>query len=163
MHQYYYELQIFEDLICGELEPVRLKGEKLQLGRKYLANELGSCQDIKLLKIRLKKHNFEIIEKLNISNAHPLANQFFYEQDSHFEEHINDILAQELFTELGIKSNDIAFTFSKSNKNICQIGICLNSSWNEIEHQRVKYCYLYQLPVTRVTTTQPPNKHQPTL
>jgi hypothetical protein len=70
MHQYYYELQIYEDLIYGDLEPVRLTGEKIQRIRTYLEEEIGFCQDMQILKLKFRKNDLQVLEKLNITNAH---------------------------------------------------------------------------------------------
>ncbi len=145
MHQYYYDLQIFEDFICGELEPIRLKGEKLNVSREFLKEELGTCQEMKLLKLRVKNKSLEVIEKLTITNAHPLANQYFNSPDISFEENVEDIIAEDIVNELGIDPENVAFTTSKAKNNIRQIGICHYSSWSDIEHQRIKYCYYFQM------------------
>lgn len=145
MHQYYYELQIFEDLISGELEPLKLKGEKLKLGRTFLSEEIGECQEMKLLKLRIKNSDIEVLEKLHITNAHPLAGNYFNEPDIQFEENLDDIFADNIVNELGLDLDNVSFTISKAKNNIRQIGICQNTSWNEIEQQRLKYCYYHQL------------------
>lgn len=145
MHQYYYELQIYEDLINGEMTPFRLKGDKLQLGRKYLDQEVGQCQDMQLLKVKRRNKKAEVIEKLNITNAHPLAKMYFHEPEIAFEENIHDILSKEIASELHIDNKNLVFTTSKLKNNVYHIGICQNSTWSKIAQQRIKYCYYFQM------------------
>jgi hypothetical protein len=115
MHQYYYELQIYEDLIYGDLEPVRLTGEKIQRIRTYLEEEIGSCQDMQILKLKFRKDDLQVLEKLNISNAHPLANKYFSEQDLAFD---NDVkISRYIFNPITQTSSTCSFVpFQLSKK-----------------------------------------------
>lgn len=145
MHQYYYDLQIYEDLIYGELEPVRLNGDKIQLGIHYLNEEVGQCQDMQILKLRIRKDNFEVLEKHNISNAHPLAHNYFPYRDIKFDEDIEDLISKRIRSLLNINPKKVAFTVTKAKNNIHHVGVCENTSWNQIDHQRIKYCYYFQM------------------
>lgn len=66
MQQCYFELQIYEDLIYGELEPVRLNGDKINLIINYLNEEIDNCQDMQIVKVKVKKDGIEVLEKLNM-------------------------------------------------------------------------------------------------
>lgn len=145
MHQYYYELQIYEDLICGELEPVRLHGDKIEIGRQYLNDEVGECQDMQILKLRNIKGNVEVLEKLNISNAHPLANKYFLQRDFGFENDIEELFSKKVISELDINPDKVHFTVTKENNKVHFVGVCEHSSWNDINQQRIKYYYYYQI------------------
>jgi hypothetical protein len=145
MHQYYYELQIYEDLIYGDLEPVRLTGEKIKSIRTYLEEEIGSCQDMQILKLKFRKDDLQVLEKLNITNAHPLANKYFSEQDLAFDNDVEHLLSKKIVNLLNIKLDKVKFTITKAKNSIHQVGICQNSSWNDIDSNRIKYCYYYQV------------------
>jgi hypothetical protein len=145
MHQYYYDLQIYEDLICGDLEPGRLNGEKIQIGINYLEQDFGTCQNMKILKLKYKKDNLQVLEKLNITNAHPLARKYFSEQDLAFDNDVEELLSKEIVALLNVNLDKVRFTITKAKNSIHEVGICENSSWNEIDQNRVKYCYYYQV------------------
>jgi hypothetical protein len=145
MHQYYYDLQIYEDLICGDLEPGRLNAEKIQIGINYLEEDFGSCQNMKILKLKFKNDNLQVLEKLNISNAHPLAKKYFSEQDLAFDNDLEELLSKEIVALLNVNLDKVKFTITKAKNSIHEVGICENSSWNEIDQNRVKYCYYYRV------------------
>ena len=145
MHQCYYLLQIYEDLIYGELEPVRLNDDKIDLGINYLKEEIDTCKDMQVVKVRVKKDDIQVLKKLNISNAHPLAKEYFAQRDLSFENNIEELLAKKIVNELEINSEKVLFTITKANNSIQYVGVCENSSWNKINNQRVKYCYYHQM------------------
>jgi len=145
MHQYYYELQIYEDVIYGELEPTRLQGEQINLAVSYLNETIGLCQDMQIVKFKVKNHDLTVTEKFHISNAHPLAKKYFFEQDLNFSNDLEDLIAKKITKELNVNKENFQFTVSKKRDNIQFIGVCEHSSWEAIEPERIKYYYYYQL------------------
>jgi hypothetical protein len=145
MHQYYYDLQIYEDVIYGELEPTRLQGEQINLAISYLNENLGYCQDMQIVKFKVKNDDFTVTEKLHISNAHPLAKKFFFEQDINFNNDFEDVFAKKITRELKVNKENFQFTISKKKDNVQIVGVCEHSSWEALEPERVKYYYYYQL------------------
>lgn len=145
MLQPYFDLQIYEDLIYGELEPVRLKEDNTKIIINYLNQEIDSCQDMQVVKVKVKKDDIEVLEKLNITSAHPLAKKFFFQRDLAFDNNIEELLSKKIAQELEINTDKVQFTVSKTKNNIHYIGVCENSSWNKIDTQRLKYCYYHQV------------------
>lgn len=137
--------QIYEDLIYGELEPVRLNGDRINLGINYLNEEIDNCQDMQIVKVKVKKDGIEVLEKLNITNAHPLAKKYFAQRDLAFDNNIEELLSKNIAQELKINSDKVQFTVTKAKNNIQYIGVCENSSWNKIDNHRLKYCYYHQV------------------
>lgn len=145
MHQYYYDLQIYEDLIYGELEPNRLKGDKIDLGINYLREQFSVCQDMQIVQIHVKKHDLSVLDNQYISNAHPLAHKYFDQHDFKFTNDLEDLIVRKVVNILDLKDEDIEFTISKKKNNIHTIGVCKRSSWEDLPSHRIKYNFYYQL------------------
>lgn len=144
MKHKYAELDIYEDFIHGNLEPARLNGAHLTTISKYLSEELEECQDMILGKFRKKGKSFELIEKLRISNGHPLATSFFSNDQIQFPNLVSEVVAKQVLEQLEIDGldqiNPIVF---KKKENYTMIGIPFQSEWSELESDRLKYCYFH--------------------
>jgi len=87
---------------------------------------------MQILKLKFRKDDLQVLEKLNISNAHPLANKYFSEQDLAFDNDVEDLLSKQIVNLLNIKLDKVKFTITKAKNSIHQVGICQNSSWDDI-------------------------------
>lgn len=147
MKHKYAELDIYEDFIHGNLEPARINGPHLTTISKYLSEELDQCQEMILGKFRKKGKSFELIEKLRISNGHPLAPSYFYNEQIQFPNLLSDVLSTEALEQLEMDDvEEIKPIVFKKKENYTLIGIQLPASWSELESDRLKYCYFnYQL------------------
>ncbi|PWH86766.1 hypothetical protein DIT68_00425 [Brumimicrobium oceani] len=145
MHQCYFLLQIYDDFIYGDLAPPNLDNKNKKLIINHLESTFSSCEDLEIIKVKFLKNRFEVVEKVSISNAHPLKKDYFSQENINFENDLDEVIIQKILDELSPKTDNIQFTISKSEKNIQSIGVCRNSSWNEINYDRSKYCYYYQV------------------
>jgi len=145
MHQCYYQLQIYEDLIYGDLEPARLQGDKLDTVIKYLDQEFDKCQNMQIIDLYVSKKEVILLQKINVSNAHPLGNKYFFQRDLENTDKIEDQLSKKVLKELDINLDEVQFTVSKVDKHLQRIEFCENSFWNKFSKDRIKYCYYYQI------------------
>lgn len=144
MDQYYFSLEIYEELINTDYVPFSEKNNQNIDSVNYLKDEIGSCKDLQLIKVKKQRNRKKVIKKVNISNAHPLAVEYFDQPDIEFESQLKDILSEEVLKGVDISNQKVDFTISKKMRNEQLIGICKNTSWNEIDSQRTKYCYYFR-------------------
>ena len=113
----YSELDIYEDFINGNLEPKKLNGSQLRSIPKFL------------------------IEKIKISSAHPLAEEYFNNEPSLFEN--DSLIPKEVLEQLDIDQELTSDqTILKKQENFSLIGVTIESEWQELENDRLKYCYI---------------------
>ena len=137
----YSELDIYEDFINGNLEPKKLNGSQLRSIPKYLNEELEECRDMILGKFKKDGRKRLLIEKIKISSAHPLAEEYFNNELSLFEN--DSLIPKEVLDQLDIdKELTSDQTILKKQENFSLIGVTVESEWEELENDRLKYCYI---------------------
>lgn len=142
MKHKYAELDIYEDFINGSLEPSKMNGSHLLFISKYLKEELAECQDMILGKFKKQGKKYELVEKLKISSAHPLASDYYTHYQIRFPNIENEIIPEPILKQLEVKHReDIQPVLLKKLHNITHIGISFPSNWNDLEDNRLKYCY----------------------
>lgn len=136
----YSELDIYEDFINGNLEPRKLKGSHLRYITKYLNQELEECQDMILGKFKKEGRKKMLIEKIKISSAHPLADEYFCDELKLFD--IESLLPSDIYEQLDIDSEITSEQIiMRKQDSFSVIGITIESDWEELESNRLKYCY----------------------
>lgn len=142
MKHKYSELDIYEDFIHGNLEPSKLNGIYLLSISKYLKEELEECQDMILGKFKKQGKKYELVERLKISSAHPLATDYFTNCEFQFPNMADEVVPEPIIEQLEVSDLDeVNPIIVKKLKNETQIGIPYPTDWSEIEKDRLKYCY----------------------
>jgi len=142
MKHKYVELDIYEDFINGKLEPSKMNGADLSFISKYLTEEFENCRDMILGKFKKRGNQYELVEKFKISTAHPLAAEYFTDCQLQLPHLAKEVIPEKIIALLEVKhmEDDCPVLFKKI-KNITQIGIPLMTEWNNLESDRLKYCY----------------------
>ncbi len=141
----YAELDIYEDFINGNLNPVKLQGEHLTTISKYLNDQEPNCQDMILGKFKTKGNQKRLIEKVKISTIHPLAPEYFYQKQI-FSEQNNDIIAADILEQLKVQPEcGHNIVKIKHQNSIQMIGVAFQSEWEELQPDRIKYGYINQI------------------
>jgi len=142
MRHKYSELDIYEDFINGDLEPSKLNGTNLMTLSKYLTEEADECQDMILGKFRKSGKKIELVEKLRISSGHPLADEYFANEQLQIPQMSSEAIPESIFVQLeaeGLKDTNQVYIKRKDNTFL--VGIPFSSEWSEIDFDRLKYCY----------------------
>jgi hypothetical protein len=142
MKHKYVELDIYEDFINGKLEPSKMNGADLSFISKYLTEEFENCQDMILGKFKKRGNQYELVEKLKISTAHPLAAEYFKDSQLQLPQLAKQSIPEPIIAQLEVKhmEDDCPILFKKI-QNITQIGIPSMTEWNNLESDRLKYYY----------------------
>jgi hypothetical protein len=151
----YSDLDIYEDFINGSLEPTKLQGSYLKLIPKYLTEEIEVCRDMIVGKFKKNGTKHELIERLKISTAHPLAIEYFHSDQHLFEKEESDIISKDVLKQLDVDSQHCdQYIVLKRLENHSIVGIVVESEWDELESDRLKYCYTNNLLKETVRITK---------
>ena len=141
-------LEIYDDIIFGSLNPLHLNisNHASKILTVYLTEKLGAPKDLQLIKSRVKDNKAVVVDKQNISSAHPLASKFIYHNDLPFNDSIEDLFPDTILQNIDVDLKNVVFTSSKSkNSNLTTYSFCVETSWRKIKFDRLKYCYYYNL------------------
>ena len=143
MQEFFEEIISYHDLINGSLVPNKINSSALA---EYLTNEQLSCQDMILGQFEEKNNKFELVEEFRICSAHPLAETYFKGNEIPFPNPINQTLHPDILDQLKVKPNNLNNTvYYRKQESLQTVGVSIDAEWNEIEENRLKYCYINTL------------------
>ncbi|MCC5922479.1 MAG: hypothetical protein JJT77_01735 [Crocinitomicaceae bacterium] len=143
MHEIFDRIISYHDPINGDLAPEKMDANSIA---KTLKNDKVDCREVTLVRFKKLKteKDFEIIESLKVSSAHPLFREVLETSNFSFPYPMEEILNEQVISKLKISSEDI----SKSQYNITKtdgvytISISKEINWTDLEENRLKYGYL---------------------
>lgn len=84
-----------------------------------------------------------MVEQLRISSAHPLADNYFNTNEIPFPNQVKEVLRTKILKQLNLNldnlNGNIIYRKQESNQII---GIVIDAEWDEIEEDRLKYCFM---------------------
>ena len=143
MKEFFNETISYYDLINGDLAPDKINTNNIA---EYLISEGVHCHDMIIGKFKKENNEFQLIEEIRISSAHPLAKSYFNSEESAFPKQEKEVLKSKILEHLNIKSLKLKNNFIYKNEGSLQlVGMVIDASWDEVEENRLKYCYFNTL------------------
>lgn len=143
MQELFEKIISYHDLINGDLVPDKINASMIA---EYLTNEQILCQDMIIGKFKKNNNEFQLIEKMRVSSAHPLAESYFCRNEIPFPNNIREVLSSNILNQLGLKLDKIDNNiFYRKNENLKIIGVAFDAEWEEMPEDRLRYCYLNTL------------------
>jgi len=143
MQEFFEEIISYHDLINGNLVPNKINTSALA---EYLDGEQLSCQDMILGQFKEKNNKFELVEEFRICSAHPLAETYFKTNEIPFPNPTHQILDSDILKQLKIKPSNLNNSvYYRKQESLQTVGVSIDAEWNEIEENRLKYCYINTL------------------
>ncbi|PKR79571.1 hypothetical protein CW751_14570 [Brumimicrobium salinarum] len=141
MKELFYETISYHELINGDLAPKTVDTSNIT---EYFNSEGVYCQEMILAKY--DKDDFEFIEEIRISSAHPLAESYFDAEEPHFPKKAQDNLKSKILQHLDIQTVNLENKLIyKSENGVQLVGMIIDADWDEVEKNRLKYCYFNRL------------------
>ena len=141
MNEFFNETISYHELINGDLAPNAVDTSNIA---EYLNCEGIYCQEMIIAKY--DKDNFEFIEEIRVSSAHPLAESYFNAEEPHSSKEVQDILKSKILQHLNIQTVKLENKFIYISENSVQlVGMIIDADWDEVEKDRLKYCYINRL------------------
>src|SRR5690554_1394702 len=138
MKDFFNETISYHELINGDLAPNAVDTSNIA---EYLNCEGIYCQEMIIAKY--DKDNFEFIEEIRVSSAHPLAESYFNAEEPHSSKEVQDILKSKILQHLNIQTVKLENKFIYKSENSVQlVGMIIDADWDEVEENRLKYCYI---------------------
>src|SRR5690554_6647408 len=140
MNEFFNETISYHELINGPLAPNEINTSNIA---GYFNCEELSCQEIIIGKYSGRNNEFEFIEELRISSAHPLAQSYFNSEAPQSPKKVQEVLKSKILKHLNIKTQKLENKFIYRNEDGLQlVGMVIDADWDEVEENRLKYCYI---------------------
>lgn len=143
MNLTYYELEIFDDVINGDLEPEILFGDKLNQAINYLDQEIDKCQITIFGKYKKKRSEYILTEQIKLCNAHPLAFKFINQKTIQDKESLKETIPDKVLNQLDIDPDQADNIYIKKEDSANLIGLSKESEWKNLDVYHLKYCYFH--------------------
>lgn len=143
MQKLFEKIISYHDLINGDLVPNKITSSKIA---EYLTDEQIPCQDMIVGSFKQNNERFELVEKLKICSAHPLAEVYFKSNEIPFPNSINQVVDSNILKQLNINPDKLDNNiFFRKQENLQVVGVAFDAEWMEVEENRLKYCYINSL------------------
>src|SRR5690554_2098827 len=140
MNEFFNETISYHELINGPLAPNEINTSNIA---GYFNCEQLSCQEMIIGKYRGRKNEFEFIEEIRISSAHPLAESYFNSEETQLPHQVKEVLKSKILKHLNIKTQQLGNNFIYRNEDGLQlVGMAIDADWDDVEENRLKYCYI---------------------
>ena len=140
MNEFFNETISYHELINGPLAPNEINTSNIA---GYFNCEELSCQEIIIGKYSGRNNEFEFIEELRISSAHPLAQSYFNSEAPQSPKQVQEVLKSKILKHLNIKTQKLENKFIYRNKDGLQlVGMVIDADWDDVKENRLKYCYI---------------------
>ncbi|MEX1190884.1 MAG: hypothetical protein WEA99_02855 [Brumimicrobium sp.] len=136
-----YELEIFDDVINGDLEPEKLYEKNLDHAIGYLKEQVEKCEIITLGVFKSKNKNLHLIERIELSNAHPLVYKYINQNTLHETEDLLDQIPNEALEKLQVSIENTNSVHIKKMNSKSLIGFKKTSEWQNLDDHHIKYCF----------------------
>jgi hypothetical protein len=140
-----YDLEIFDDLMSGQLCPENVTLSSSTQLVDYLNAHCGQCKKITVATVKKRNHLYQISKICSLTNAHPLVHQFQLTQTELFEWNQCSSLAQEIIDELKIDRNKVLYMESSGKHAVKEIRIEHLAEWSELPMEQLKFYYFSAL------------------
>ncbi len=143
MKSTHHQIEIFEDIINGDLEPIKLFQDKLDVAVNYLREDQEECQVSTFVKID-KRESAISHEEIIIPHIHPRACEFINQQtlqsSSAFKDHKLKGALQKL-----TQKNATNQTIVIEHKKYHLIGVPHTISWKDLDPYLIKICFYHKM------------------
>lgn len=132
-----YELEIFDELLHGQLSPKNVLPKQANAITDYLEESYDQAYLLSLVNYSKSDDKIIIDEVRNITNAHPLADQYFSFENGFGTVSTCSIDIPKVLRKLKITDDIIQIVAKEENS----ITITQQIDWDSLDESRLKYCY----------------------
>lgn len=140
-----YDLEIFDDLIGGSLCPENVNVTSTAQIVNYLNEHYGECKKLTVVSVKKRNQLYQVQKVIELTNAHPLINEYYSGQSVLFDWHQCNALAQDVIKKLNIGKEQIRYISSSNNHATKKITIEHVFDWKSLPYDQLKYYYFSTL------------------
>lgn len=139
----HYELEIFEDVINGDLEPKKLYADNLKNAIGYLEDEVEKCEITIFGIFKSKNKELQLVEQIRLSNTHPLEYQYINQDTLHKTEDILEQIPREALNNLQVNPSQTKAVYIKEQHSKRLIGFKKATEWQKLDEYHIKYSFFH--------------------
>jgi hypothetical protein len=145
MGQLHYEYEIFDNLILGELSP--FSNNEIDQNRipTYMLETVGKCENIVIGKFKKKRNKYILHKKQELTNAHPLANNYFSQVHIASNQLEEGMVPENILKDLDVPKEKVINVSVKQTDAYKVVILGVESDWAFIDKNRLNYCYINKL------------------
>lgn len=141
MTQITYEFEIFDDLLTGCLTPDEICSDRLQEIIDTLKESDDKCINMVLGEFDTSKKEPQLKQRLELCNHHPLAKEYFIQNELPFEINSIEQIPKSIVNQLEINPDKTECVYSSSTGKRITVGVRYSVSFEKLEISRLKYCF----------------------